>query len=129
MAGMMTRLGLGFTRGLLSLHYKVEVKNIEAVKGLKGGMICPDHIAYVDPPLLVTNLARHVVPRPVAYAGMYNVSFIKPIMKLVRTLPIESTWDGASDWKRHKIRRSLDAIRSAVQSGVTQAEVRWFAIC
>ena len=119
MAGMMTRLGLAFARTLLSLHYKVEVKNIEAVKGLKGGMICPDHIAYVDPPLLVTNLARHVVPRPVAYAGMYNVSFVKPIMKFVRTLPIESTWDGASDWKRYKIRRSMDDIRAAVQSGDT----------
>ncbi len=119
MAGLMTRMGLALGRGLLSLHYKVEVKNIESVKGLKGGIICPDHIAYVDPPLLVTSLARHVVPRPVAYAGMYNVPFLKPLMKAVRTLPIESTWDGVSDWKRYKIRRSMDAIRAAVQSGDT----------
>lgn len=119
MAGILTRLGLIAGRALLSLHYKVEVKNLDAVKGLKGGLICPDHVAYVDPPLLVTSLARHVVPRPVAYSGMYNLPFLKQAMKLVRTLPIESTWDGVSDWKRYKIRRSMDAIRSAVNSGDT----------
>jgi acyl-CoA synthetase (AMP-forming)/AMP-acid ligase II/1-acyl-sn-glycerol-3-phosphate acyltransferase/acyl carrier protein len=119
MAGIMTRAGLALGRALLSLHYKVEVRNIEAVKGLKGGMICPDHVAYVDPPLLVTALAGHVVPRPVAYSGMYNVPFLKPLMQALRTLPIESTWDGASDWKRYKIRRSMDAIRTAVSQGDT----------
>ncbi len=119
MAGLTTRLGLAFARAILSLHYKVEVRNIEAVKGLKGGIVCPDHVAYVDPPLLVTSIARHVLPRPVAYAGMYNVPLLKPLMKAVRTLPIESTWDGVSDWKRFKIRRSMDAIRAAVESGDT----------
>ncbi len=119
MAGALKRMGLAFARTLLSLHYKVEVKNIEAVKGLKGGIICPDHIAYVDPPLLVTHLARHVLPRPVAYSGMYNVAFLKPLMQFVGTLPIDSTWDGASDWKRYKIRSQLDDIRTAVEAGDT----------
>jgi long-chain-fatty-acid--[acyl-carrier-protein] ligase len=112
-------MGLAFARALLSLHYKVEVKNLEAVKGLKGGIVCPDHVALVDPPLFLTSIARHVVPRPVAYSGMYNVPYLKPLMKAVRTLPIESTWDGISDWKRYKIRRSMDQIRAAVESGDT----------
>ena len=119
MAGLKSRLGLAVGRALLSMHYKVEVKNLDAVKGLKGGIICPDHIAYVDPPLLLSSIAPHVVPRPVAYSGMYNVSFLKPLMQAVRTLPIESTWDGVSDWKRYKIRRSLDAVRTALQQGDT----------
>lgn len=119
MAGLMTRLGLAVARALLSMHYKVEVKNLDVLRGIKGGIICPDHVAYTDPPLLVTNIARHVVPRPVAYAGMYNIPFLKPLMQAVRTLPIESTWDGVSDWKRYKIRRSMDAIRAAVEAGDT----------
>src|SRR5262245_39289017 len=119
MAGLLNRVALALGRAVLSLHYKVELRNVEAVRGLKGGIICPDHIAYVDPPLLITNLARYVQPRPVAYSGMYNVWFLKPVMRLVGTLPIESTWDGASDWKRYKIRRSLDVIRAAVHGGDT----------
>src|SRR5262249_10617891 len=61
----------------------------------------------------------HVVPRPVAYSGMYNLAYLKPLMQAVRTLPIESTWDGASDWKRFKIRRSLQTIRAAIKQGDT----------
>jgi acyl-CoA synthetase (AMP-forming)/AMP-acid ligase II/1-acyl-sn-glycerol-3-phosphate acyltransferase/acyl carrier protein len=119
MAGLLTRMGMAVGRALLSLHYKVEVRNIEAVRGLKGGMICPDHVALVDPPLLATNLAPYVIARPVAYAGIYNNPVLKPLMQFIRTLPIESTADGASDWKRFKIRRSMDQIRTAVTNGDT----------
>ena len=119
MAGALKRIGLAIARAALSLHYKVEIKNIEAVKGLAGGIICPDHIALVDPPLLVSNIARHVLPRPVAYSGMYNVPLLKPLMQFVGTLPIDSTWDGVSDWKRYKIRGQLDDIRTAVEAGST----------
>ncbi len=119
MGGLLRRMGLALTRRLLSLHYKVEIKNPEAVRALKGGMVCPDHVAYIDPPLLVSNLARYVHVRPVAYSGMYNVPMLKPLMKFIRTIPIESTWDGASDWKRYKIRRTMDEIGSAVSAGDT----------
>lgn len=119
MAGIAKRAALSFARFILSLHYKVEVKNAAALAGLKGGIICPDHIALVDPPLLMTTLAPYVLARPVAYSGMYNAPLLKPGMQLVGTLPIDSTWDGVSDWKRFKIRRQLDTIRSAVMSGDT----------
>ncbi len=119
MAGLLTRIGLGLTRTLLSLHYKVEVRNVAAVRGLKGGMICPNHVALVDPPLLMSSLAPYVQPRPVAYAGIYNNPILKPLMRFVRTVPIESTSDGTSDWKRFKIRRSMDTIRKAVTAGDT----------
>ena len=75
MAGMMTRLGLGFTRGLLSLHYKVEVKNIEAVKGLKGGMICPDHIATVFEALDITAEVYPVDGRQLQLTGPVELTF------------------------------------------------------
>ena len=113
------RLGIEFARALFSLHYKVTVRNIEAVAGLKCGIVCPDHIALADPPLFISAIGRHVLPRPVAYSGMYNAPLLNPIMRLVRALPIESTWDGVSDWKRFKIRRQLDAIKSAVKAGDT----------
>lgn len=119
MAGAMKRIGLAIGRALLGLHYKVEVKNLAAVKGLKGGIVCPDHIALVDPPLLVTHLARHLVVRPVAYSGMYNTPGLKQVMQFIRTLPIDSTWDGVSDWKRYKIRRQLADVRRAVEEGDT----------
>ena len=116
MSGFMTRLGLSIGRRLMALHYKVEIKNLDAVKGLKGGVICPDHVAFVDPPLLVAHLAPYVLVRPVAYSAMYNVPMLKPLMQLLHTVPIESTADGASDWKRYKIRRTMDTIRDAVKA-------------
>ena len=119
MVAIAKRLALEFARALFSLHYKVTVKNIEAVAGLKGGIVCPDHIALADPPLLYTAIGRHVMPRPVAYSGMYNAPLLNPFMRMVAALPIESTWDGVSDWKRFKIRRQLDTIRSAVKAGDT----------
>ena len=119
MVGFAKRTALAVTRGLFAMHYKVELRNEQALVGLKGGIICPDHIALVDPPLLVSSIGRYVLPRPVAYSGMYNAPLLNPIMRLVRALPIESTWDGVSDWKRYKIRRQLDAIKAAVRSGDT----------
>ena len=119
MTALVPRLALAFARRLFALHYKVEVRNLEAVKGLKGGIVCPDHIALADPPLFISTIGREVVPRPVAYSGMYNSALLNPFMRLVGALPIESTWDGASDWKRFKIRRQLASIKAAVESGST----------
>ncbi|MGE3712392.1 MAG: AMP-binding protein, partial [Hyphomicrobiaceae bacterium] len=119
MVGLAKRLVLEVARFVLSLHYKVEVINIEAVKGLKGGIVCPDHVALADPPLFLTAIGRHVLPRPVTYSGMYNQRLLNPLMRLVGALPIDSTWDGVSDWKRFKIRKQLDVIRASVEAGDT----------
>ncbi len=119
MLKVLQRGGLALARVILALHYKVELKNADAVRGLKGGMICPNHVALADPPLLITAIGRYVVPRPVAYSGMYYAPLLNPLMRLIRAMPIDSTWDGVSDWKRFKIRRQLDVIRSAVAAGDT----------
>ncbi len=119
MVRFLKRAALGLARRFLSLHYKVETINPEALKGLNGGIICPDHIALVDPPLVYTAIGHILMPRPVAYSGMYNAPLLNPIMRLAGAMPIDSTWDGISDWKRFKIRRQMDAIRAAVERGDT----------
>ncbi|MBI2108692.1 MAG: AMP-binding protein [Parcubacteria group bacterium] len=109
------RFLLFIVRLLLPLHYRIRIKNIEAVKNFKGGLIMPDHVALIDPVILMSHVWRYTKARPVAYTGQFVQH--QHVMKLIRALPMDSTSDGASAWKVWKINKQKKAVQEALASG------------
>src|SRR5262245_52889649 len=59
-------------RLLLSLRYRVRVRGLEKLRGLKGPvLVLPNHPAYIDPPLVVSALWPALRLRPLVYEGLF----------------------------------------------------------
>ncbi len=111
------RLGYFLVRLILSLHYRVKVEGVEDLKKFKHGIVVGlGHVAYIDPPLVKTQLARYgIYARPVAYSKMYDA--LKWIMRRIGGFRIESLQDGSSDWMKMKIEKTVGEIDAAVAAG------------
>lgn len=83
---------LWFLRGIFKIlfdsFYKVEVKGIENFyKAGKRSIIVANHLSYLDPALIATYL-----PEEIIFAINTDVSqqfFVRPFLKIVKTLPID----------------------------------------
>ena len=57
-------------RGLLALRYRVRVRGLEKLRGLKGPtLVLPNHPAYVDPMIVFSRLWPALRVRPMVYEG------------------------------------------------------------
>src|SRR5262245_52917553 len=62
-----------FTRLILSFRYRVRVRGLERLRGLKGPVVVfPNHPAYMDPALVLSSLWPVVHLRPVLYEGLFQ---------------------------------------------------------
>ncbi len=78
-------------RGILRLRYRICVDGLEQLSSLEGPvLVLPNHPCYIDPPTVLSHLYRAIkVPlRPLVYSGTYRVSFLLPLMKLVRAFEV-----------------------------------------
>ena len=57
---------------VLSLRYRVEVKGLEKVRGLKKAIILPNHPAYMDPPVVIKTIWPALRPRPLLLADVFK---------------------------------------------------------
>ncbi len=108
---------LMLVRLLLGIFYRVEVRGLEQTKGLKGALVFPNHPSLVDPIILVSRLWRTLRPRPVAARKFYNTRFLHFLMRLIRTFPVDTTEEGATEWQRRKIEASFDDMKAALAAG------------
>jgi long-chain-fatty-acid--[acyl-carrier-protein] ligase len=60
-------------RLVLALRYRVRVRGLEQLRGLKRPvLVLPNHPAYIDPPLLLSALWPTLRPRPLIYEGFFR---------------------------------------------------------
>jgi len=81
---------LAIFRFFLWLRYKVEIKWTEILKHDWPILLLPNHVALVDPQILIAFLYKYLKVSPVASEKFYNKPILKQLMNSVWTVPI---WD------------------------------------
>jgi acyl carrier protein len=104
-------------KALLGLRYRVTVSGLDRIDYSRGVLILPNHPAEIDPVIVTTYLWDLLHPRPVVIEGMYKLSFLNPIMKRIRAIPMADMEFDSGPYKRRRITRTLDAIGYALRNG------------
>jgi len=78
----------------LSRRYKVEIKNAEILKHNWPVLLLPNHVALIDPQILMTFLDKYLRLSPVASEKFFLVPVLKQVMQMFGTIPI---WE-MSEW-------------------------------
>ncbi|MEY4700463.1 MAG: hypothetical protein RL326_650, partial [Pseudomonadota bacterium] len=102
---------------ILSLRYRVSVSGLERLDSSRGVLILPNHPAEIDPVIVTTYLWDILHPRPVVIEGMYNLPFLHPILRRIRAIPMADMEFDSGPYKRRRIERTLDTIRTALEYG------------
>jgi len=86
---------------ILSLRYKVKIKWQGNLKHNWPVLLLPNHIALIDPQILIVFLGKYLNVSPVASEKYYNKPVLKQVMDLVGTVPI---WEmeAWADWEKIK---------------------------
>lgn len=92
------KLVLFLYRMLLSLRYKVKIIWLENINKDSTYLFLPNHVALVDPQILLTYFWKYTKVSPVASEMYYNMPVLKNIMDMVWTVPV---WE-ISDWADSK---------------------------
>ena len=75
-------------RKILWLRYRVSLKGVENLEHDGPVLILPNHVALVDPRIIISFLWKYLSVSPVASEKYYNKPVLKQIMDLVWTVPI-----------------------------------------
>ena len=76
-------------RLVVPLRYRIRVHGWERVRGLKDPvLLLPNHPGYIDPVLILTYLYGVFRPRPVLYEENFRSPVLRPLVKLLRAVPI-----------------------------------------
>jgi len=61
-----------FARIILSSRYQIKITNPEILKNAKQSLILPNHVALVDPIILVSYLSKYTFLSPLASRKFYD---------------------------------------------------------
>lgn len=76
-------------RLLLSLRYRITVKGLEKLEGVKGPLlVLPNHPAYVDPVIVMTHLPGRLALRPLVFEGTFRNPMVRPFVWLIHALEV-----------------------------------------
>jgi len=96
----------------LSRRYKIEIKNSEILKHNWPILLLPNHVALVDPQILMVFLNKYLKLSPVASELFFNVPVLKQIMKYFWTIPIAEMTNWADPEKVKKVfSKVVDALK------------------
>ena len=104
-------------KALLSLRYDITVTGVESITQRKGVLIIPNHPAEIDPLILSTYLWDLLKPQPVVLETMYNLPFLKPIMKRLRAIPMPDMEFDSGPYKRRRITLALEDVSERLRRG------------
>lgn len=104
-------------RLILSLRYRVRLIGLEQVKDAKGPLlILPSHPAFVDPPLIFTNLYRYFRPRPLLYEDNFRNPFMYPLLFALDAIKVPDL-SRASAEAREKTTKAIENVITALRAG------------
>lgn len=99
---------------LLSLRYKVKLKWIENLKHDGPVLLLPNHVALVDPQILISFLSKYLKISPVASEKYYNKPGIKQVMQLIGTVPI---WEMNAGADADDVKKVFAKLVEALKTG------------
>lgn len=96
------KIVLFLVRRILSLRYKIKITWEQHLNHDGPVLILPNHVALVDPRIIISFLWKYLNVSPVASEKYYNKPVLKQVMNLVGTVPIweMSAWASAEDVKK-----------------------------
>ncbi len=104
-------------RWMLRFRYRVRVEGAENLSDLEGPtLVLPNHPAYVDPPLVSSQIRLHQPLRPLVFSGTYRIWILRPLMWLVRAFEVPDL-SSPSRQAADKARDMIDAATARLQAG------------
>jgi len=85
---MLIRLIFACYRIILRTRYRVEIKGIENLSGTDPFLILPNHVALVDPQIIVSYLNKYIKVGPVMSQAYFNIPGLSPIFRAIGAVPI-----------------------------------------
>jgi len=76
------KLILFLVRRVLSLRYRVKLHWVENLKHDWPILILPNHIALVDPRIMISYLWKYIIASPVASEKYYKLPVLKQVMQM-----------------------------------------------
>lgn len=109
-------------RAVLSLRYRIEVKGLEKLtpdrlNRKEGILFMPNHPAHMDPLMNFVWLWPKFRMRPLVIEYVYNISFMQPLIRLVRAIPIPNFEAAVNEMKIKKAEKSVREIAAGLKVG------------
>jgi long-chain-fatty-acid--[acyl-carrier-protein] ligase len=104
------------SRFTLALRYRIRVRGLKQLRGLRGALILPNHPGYIDPAILITILWPSLRTRPMMWEGSGGNKFFAFLIKLTNAIPIPDL-SRASKRARAQAEKALDATAEALHRG------------
>lgn len=107
---------------LLSLRYRIQIKGLEQLSKHKfanpGGILfLPNHPAMMDPLFLYLLLWPRFRMRPLVIEYIYRIPLLRPVMKLVKGLPIPNFDTSVNQLKVRKAELAIKQIAEGLKRG------------
>ncbi len=97
---------------IVPLRYRVRIDGWDRVRDLKGPvLLLPNHPGYIDPVLILTYLYYPFRPRPLLYEDNFRSPALRPLVGLLRAVPIPEL-DRPS---REALRRAERAVEEVIE--------------
>ena len=103
-------------RFLLSLRYKVKLKNKEILKIKKPTLFLANHVSHTDPQILVTQIFRWQKVSPVVENNFYDTPILNTFFKKIKAVRIPETTNFKQK-NRKNIEKALEEIRKKLIQG------------
>ncbi|HEY7156501.1 MAG TPA: AMP-binding protein [Gemmataceae bacterium] len=101
----------------VSLRYRVRVRGLEQIRGLKGPvLVLPNHPGLVDPLLVLAAVWPSLKPRPMVYEGNFNNPFMRLLMKVLNAVRVP-TLTQASAKAHSRARKAVEVVIAGLNEG------------
>ena len=104
----------------LSLRYSIRIKGLKELRqaNLKQGILFfPNHPAHMDPLFLFILLWPRFRMRPIVVEYIFRLSMLKPLMRLIRAIPIPNFDSSINQLKVKKANDAVDEIVKGLKRG------------
>ncbi len=99
-------------RFFLSRRYNVEIQNSELLKHDGPILLLPNHVALIDPQILMSFFNPYLSLSPVASEKFFNVPILKQVMQSVWTIPI---WEMTAWADKDEVKKVFKKVVSALE--------------
>lgn len=106
---------LAFYRFLLSLRYDIKIQGIEHLQKNGPILILPNHVALVDPQILVTYLGKYRQISPVISETYYNLPIFRYLFRSAHAIPVADIERGSTNTE--DVRNMFSSIVRGLEDG------------
>jgi len=104
-------------RPLVSLRYRVQVEGLEQFRAQRGPLlVLPNHPGFIDPVLVMTQLAAERSLRPLVVSFMYRPAPLLPLMKFINALEVPDMVQHSHD-AREQVAPLIDSVVAGLDRG------------